>query len=472
MQTLHLQPVPQRPYVTVAPRRSNTLTASAASAVQDGGGPSTTLTGSIVAGTYSGLMALIFASTTASILFSPVGLPSVIGIQQALLAFVVMQTIVTAKTRVPGGAMLVSPSLEVLPFLAQLAVICSTSIGAGAPPGTLLATMLVGSSLVTFGASALMFAVAQGPVDDIDKLVPPPLQAGLFAAVGLSLYLLSYSTLGLDLSKPVSNLFSADLLRLWLPANLLGLCLWQVSRMTTSPLVFPVFLLLTSTLVHGVRLATGTSVEAARAGGWLMASVASAPITALFRALKPGLVRWDVLLSPAALKQLISGVLFGPILNTVLNFVLFGPLIKEKLDVKHELRSHATATAAAVVGGGYPNYIGLSNTAIHRKMGGLDRRSCYIAAAVSALLLVVYPLCSIGGYLPTLTVAAILVFVGVDFLHSSLLGTVRKQGPVAGLAASAVLALCVRYDMLVGLLVGIAGSQVAALRQRRQRKAA
>jgi len=470
LHTLDPQPALRRTFSTVTAHRSNLPTASAAPAAQDGGRPSPTRTGSIVAGTYSGLMQFTFAAACASIIFGPVGLPLVTGIQHALLAFVVMQTVVTATTSVPGGVVLAVPSFEVLPFFARFAVICSTAIGAGAPPGTLLATVLVGSILVTLGASALMFAAAEAPVDDVDKLLPPPLQAGLFAAIGWSLYLLSYDTLGLDLSSTLSKLFSADPLRLWLPANLLGLGLWQVSRMTTSPLLFPVFILLTSTLVHGVRLAMGMSVEAARAGGWLMASIAGAPLTGLFRAVSPRLVRWDVLLSPAALKQLVSAVFFGPLVSTVLNYVLLGPLIKKKLDLKHELRSHATAAAASAVGGGYANYIGLSDTVIHRKIGGLDRLSCYLAAAVSALFLVVYPLCAIVGYLPTLVIAAIFVFVGVDFLYDNLLGTAREQGPAAGLATCAVFALCVRYDMLVGLLVGIAGFQVAALRKRRQRR--
>jgi hypothetical protein len=39
-------------------------------------------------------------------------------------------------------------------------------------------------------ASAMLAAVSACPVDEVEKLLPPALQAGLFAAIGWSLYLL------------------------------------------------------------------------------------------------------------------------------------------------------------------------------------------------------------------------------------------------------------------------------------------
>lgn len=434
--------------------------------------PKATPTGSIVAGTYSGLMQFTFAAACASIIFGPVGLPLTIGIQHALLAFVAMQVIVTATTSVPGGSVLAVPSFEVLPFLARFALICSTAIGAGGlASGALLATVLAGSMLVTLCASVLLFFASEAPLDKIDQLLPPPLQCGLFAAIGWSLYLLSYDTLGLAVA-PLGSLFTMSAMRLWLPANVLGVGLWQASRKTDTPLLFPLFILAVTAVVHAALLATGTSISAARAAGWLMADAVGEPCTALFRAFSPSLVRWDVLLSGAALKQLISAALFGPLVNSILNYVLYGPLIKKKLNLKAELKSHAAATAASAVCGGYSNYMGLSDSAIHRKIGGLDKRSCYIAAGVAALFLLAYPICGLVGYLPTTAIAAILVFVGCDFLYDNLIAATRDNGWRAGLAGASVLAICVRYDMLVGSLTGIIGFQLAGLWQRRRAAAA
>ena len=185
-----------------------------------------------------------------------------------------------------------------------------------------------------------------------------------------------------------------------------------------------------------------------------------------------------------------------PLVNTVLNYVLYGPLIRQKLDLKtapappvdstgpphgchacptpapQELRSHALGTAAAAAAGGYSSYLGLSDSAIHRKIGGLDRFSCYFAAAVSALFLCAYPLCGLVGYLPTLAIAGICVYVGCDFLYDNLVEATRANGARAGLAAATVLAVCVWKDMLHGSLLGIAGAQACGWWQRRQQRRA
>lgn len=426
--------------------------------------PATPLAGRLLASGYTGLMEFTFAAACAAVIFGPVGLPLSIGIIHVLFGFVIMQTVVSRTTGVSSGVALAVPSFEVLPFLAKFALIVSRTVGK-ANPQSALATILVGSILVNVLSSVLLTVASMLPVDNISTLLPPPLQAGLFAAIGWSLYLLSFDTLGLGFAA--SSLFTWHSARLWLPANLLGLGLWHTTRKSDSPLIFPIFILGTSALVHGARLVTGTSVSASRSAGWLMAEAVGEPCSALWRALSPSLVRWDVLMSAEALKQLVSAALFGPLVNTVLNFVLFGPMIKEKLDLKRELRSHAAGSAAAALGGGYPSYLALADTAVHRKIGGVDRLSCYAAASVGALFLVAYPLCIVVGYVPTLVIAAICVYIGVDFLYDNLIEATRTNGMRAGLAAMAVLAVCVQQDMLVGSLLGIAAAQAFGWWQRR-----
>jgi len=427
--------------------------------------------GSVVAGTYTGVMQFTFAAACASIIFAPVGLPLAIGIQHGLVGFVVTQAVVARTTSVRGGVALAVPSFEVLPFLARFAVIAAGAVGAGAGPGVLLATVLAGSIVANLLAAALLALASEAPVDNIDRLLPPPLQAGLFAAIGWSLYLLSFDVLGLGAGA--GALLTLQSARLWVPANLFGLGLWRASRKGVGgPLLIPIFILAVSALVHGLRLATGCPVPDARAAGWLMAEVVGEPASALWRSLSPSLVRWDVLFSAAALKQLVCAALFGPLVNTVLNYVLYGPLIRQKLDLKTELRSHALGTAAAAAAGGYSSYLGLSDSAIHRKIGGLDRFSCYFAAAVSALFLCAYPLCGLVGYLPTLAIAGICVYVGCDFLYDNLVEATRANGARAGLAAATVLAVCVWKDMLHGSLLGIAGAQACGWWQRRQQRRA
>jgi hypothetical protein len=67
-----------------------------------------------------------------------------------------------------------------------------------------------------------------------------------------------------------------------------------------------------------------------------------------------------------------------------------------------------------------PHAVPLSHGCCAGKIGGLDRFSSYVAPAVGLLFLLAYPLCGAVGYLPTLVVASICVFVGCGLPRVSL----------------------------------------------------
>lgn len=208
---------------------------------------------------------------------------------------------------------------------------------------------------------------------------------------------------------------------------------------------------------HAVRVATGTTLSQAQAGHWLMASCSGRPMTALLTsAYDFGAIEWNVLLSSEALKEMICALLFGPLVNTLLNLVLIGPVIERPVALPKELGSHAAGFVATAAGGGYSNYIAVSNTVIHRKCGGKDTLSCLAAAGVAATFLAVHPLFEVVGYVPTLVVAAICVYIGADFLWDNL---VEPGVTASAMASWAVLALCLAKDMLWGVLVGVAAFQ-------------
>ena len=94
-----------------------------------------------------------------------------------------------------------------------------------------------------------------------------------------------------------------------------------------------------------------------------------------------------------------------------------------------------------------------------------------------------FPLCGVIGYMPTLVIAAICVYIGVDFLWDNLIepliGALTREGGAKSLAdfapvaaSWAVLIICVQKNMLLGTSLGIVGFQLANLVQRRRMKAA
>ena len=308
------------------------------------------LVAALPSGIYSGLQAFLDAAAFATIVFGPASLPLDVGIQHALVGFVLMQLVVT---RLGASRVLLTPvSYEVIPFLARFASAASRAIaqspGSAPQPDAALATVLAGSVLVSLTASVLfalvsMFASRSNGVEAmIGKLLPPPLQAGIFATIGWGLFELTFESLGM--SGPIElaqegTLFTEGTARLWGPAVLLGGLLCVASRYSSHPALFPGFVTAITVGTHAVRLGSGASLTEARAGGWLMAELSGRPCWELWRGLNPWNVRPDVLTRPEVAKELLSAALFGPVVNSILNLILIPPLIESMLDRRAPLRA-------------------------------------------------------------------------------------------------------------------------------------
>ena len=138
------------------------------------------------------------------------------------------------------------------------------------------------------------------------------------------------------------------------------------------------------------------------------------------------------------------------------------------------------------IGGPDDSYVALSDAVMYRRVGGMTKLSTYVAAAVGALFLIAYPLCACVGYVPTLVIGAICVFIGAAFLHDNLvvpLGAALNESAegkgltfeavrlaLGSVAASwLVLLICVKQNMLLGTVLGVLGFQAAGyLKQRQQ----
>ena len=276
----------------------------------------------------------------------------------------------------------------------------------GSRAGTLA---LAGSALVSVAAAALFYLLSAFKIsgEAIAALLPPPLQAGLFAVIGWGIYGLAFEMLQLpppvlpiaaeDGGDWLATLASPAAYTLWVPTHLLGIALWLASKLTSHPALFPGFVVATVAVTHAVRLATGTSLAESAEAGWLMKETEGRSLyDGLWTAASPSAVRWDALFRPEALNIIGGAVLFGPVVNTALNLVLAGPVVGTKLEPPRELRAHAAGSLAAGAAGGFSAYLAVSNTAIHLKCGGTSRASCYAAAAVAALFVALPQLFAVG----------------------------------------------------------------------------
>lgn len=204
-----------RPVAPRLPRRAPTLVSTAAEADKFCAGSPVQ---SVASGTYSGLVAFLDAAAFSSIVFAPAGLPLDIGILHALVGFVLMQTVTTRMTG--ASSILAPPSYEVMPFLAKFAMIAKAALP-DASMAVLLATVLAGSLLINVAAAVILGLLSRLPIGEgaVEKALPPPMQAGLFAAIGWLVYTLAFDTLSIT---PLSaGFWTFDQTRLWVPAHVL-----------------------------------------------------------------------------------------------------------------------------------------------------------------------------------------------------------------------------------------------------------
>ena len=456
-----------------APKKATPKKAKSAAAID---------AGTIVAGCYTGLAAVLDGAAFSATVLLPIGMQSSfdVGIQHALVGYVLMQVVVTYLSG--ARAMVTGVSYEVLAPAALLAKATKAYL-ADEGEAAVLATVLAGSALVSVAAAALFYLLSAFKIsgEAIAALLPPPLQAGLFAVIGWGIYGLAFEMLQLpppvlpiaaeDGGDWLATLASPAAYTLWVPTHLLGIALWLASKVTSHPALFPGFVVATVALTHAVRLATGTSLAESAEAGWLMKETEGRSLyDGLWTAASPSAVRWDALFRPEALNIIGGAVLFGPVVNTALNLVLAGPVVGTKLEPPRELRAHAAGSLAAGAAGGFSAYLAVSNTAIHLKCGGTSRASCYAAAAVAALFVALPQLFAVVGYVPTLVVAAICVYIGIDFLYDNLVVAAIGGSRAAAAASYAVAAACVRLGMPAGAALGVAAFQAHAAWAKKKSK--
>ena len=125
----------------------------------------------LASGAYTGLSCFLDAAAFSTVVFLPAGLPLDVGIQHALLGFVLMQATVSALS--PAGTIVAPVSYEVMPFLARFAAGLRKAVPA---PGALLSTVLAGSMLISAAAAAACSLLSLLPIGgSLERLLPPAL---------------------------------------------------------------------------------------------------------------------------------------------------------------------------------------------------------------------------------------------------------------------------------------------------------
>jgi SulP family sulfate permease len=197
-------------------------------------------------------------------------------------------------------------------------------------------------------------------------------------------------------------------------------------------------------------LATGSSIEDARAGGWLLGPLGEGPRW------EPWVVRAltdaDWL---AVLKQVlpILAAVFIAVLGVSFNVSGTELVLGRDLDTDRELRDAGVLNVVSGALGGIPGYHALSLTSLAQRMS-VDARTAGLVAALVPLAAVIFG-AAVIELIPRMIVGGVLVFLGLAFIVEWVWDKRRSLPTVEYVVVLVILAGVIARGFLPGVVLGL-----------------
>ena len=312
-------------------------------------------------------------------------------------------------------------------------------------------TVVAATVVVTLLTSLTFLVLGTFRLGNFVRFIPYPVVAGFLAGTGWLLMTGGIRVAaGIDLQlRKIGEFADTFFLARWLPAFIFGVGLLIATRVVKRPLVIPVVLAIGIGLFAMGMLVTGSSIESAKDGYWLLGPFDSTELRAWSRLAVTG-ADWSAVLGQTP--GIVTAV-FVAVIACLFNVGGVELLLHTDLDSNEELRDAGWVNAASGLIGGIPGYHALSLTSLAQQMGA-DGRAAGLVAAIVPLGAVVFGVAAIG-LIPRMIVAGMLVFLGLSFMATSLVD-VRRSLPVGEyLIVVAILATIATKGLLAGLVVGL-----------------
>jgi SulP family sulfate permease len=308
---------------------------------------------------------------------------------------------------------------------------------------TLLVTILTGITFLVIGAFRL---------GNLIRLVPYPVVGGFLAGTG---WLLLKGGIQVATSIPptvasfhfLTGRF--ELLR-WVPAVAFGAAMLWMTRVVKKPLVIPAVILGGLVLFVIGMLVTGSSIQDARNGLWLLGPFTSSRLWHAWSFQSLSQADWPAVLHQTA--GIVTAV-FVALVACLLNVSGLELMLHTNLDLNEELRDAGLVNVVTGAFGGIPAYHAVSLTALAQQ-SEVGARAAGLVAAVVPLAVVAFG-ARVIELIPSMIVGGVLCFVGLAFIVAWLVDA-RKSLPLGEYAiVLAILGTIVWKGYLPGVVVGL-----------------
>ncbi|MGH2578516.1 MAG: SulP family inorganic anion transporter, partial [Actinomycetota bacterium] len=284
------------------------------------------------------------------------------------------------------------------------------------------------------------------------RFVPYPVVGGFLAGTGWLLFKGGiFVAGGVDLHVRTAELLVSPVtLKRWVPALAFGVILYVAVRLVKRPLVIPIVLGIGLVVFAVGMLVTGSSIEAAKHGRWLLGPFEST------RLWQPWTLRaltgadWSAVLGQWAG---IATAVFVATIAILFNVSGTEVVLHRDLETNRELRDAGVLNVISGALGGIPGYHALSLTALAERMSVSAKVAGLIAAAVP-LAAVVFG-ASVIELIPRMIVGGVLVFLGLAFLVEWVWDKRKVLPPFEYAVVLVILAVIIGRVYLPGVVVGL-----------------
>jgi sulfate permease, SulP family len=371
------------------------------------------------------------------------------GIGLALFTAMVTMVAVALLSTLPGTLGSTQDTTAVI--LALIAGSIAGKMGA-ADPRTFF-TIVLALGLASAMTGAVFFILGFFRLGDFIRFVPHPVIGGFLAGTGWLLFKGGMGVLaGRELSlSGLSDFARVALAQKWFPGLAFAVLLVFLSSRYEHPLEVPIALVAGIALFFGIMLASGQTIEQARAGGWLLPSLPQGQLFKLWSIEALGKADWGAIVSQAAsLVTLIMVAVFSLLLTASGIELAMG----EDVDLNRELRAAGAANVASGLGGGLVGFQALSLTALARRGGAATRLVGLVAAAVCLLTLLFGA--SLVSLFPQVVLGGLLVFLGLSFFVEWVYEAWFKLPRAEYAILILILVVIAALGLLQGVVVGVA----------------
>ena len=246
-------------------------------------------------------------------------------------------------------------------------VATATALGTFGSSNRAFVTVVAATLVVTVLTGIVFVVIGTLKLGNLIRFVPYPVVGGFIAGAGwLLLKGGLYVASGVEVHLGTfGSMTERETLTHWLPALAFGVIMFLAVRLVKKPLVIPIVLAVGLALFAISMLVTGSSLDEARNGFWMLGPYRSGwlfqPWT--FRALT-GADWWAVLGQAAG----IVTVVFVAVIGVLFNISGTEILLDRDLDANTELRDAGLLNVISGVFGGTPGYHALSLTTLADRM--------------------------------------------------------------------------------------------------------